>query len=181
MLLKRKEFIILLSTILLICGVSVTISFLQLSSQKTNDFEKGIVTNTITETFENNVKTDVSVKNTGNVTSYIRASIIISYKNSEDVVLSEEPIANTDYKLELSSSQNWLYSQDDGYYYYKLPVDANVSTDVLINRCTELNPKTGQTFNVDIVSQTIQATPKEAVEEAWPVTIDNNDNIVLGN
>ena len=60
-----------------------------------NSFQPSKVTCEINETFENGVKTDVSVKNTGNTTAYIRASIVVSWVDESGNISAVPPLANT--------------------------------------------------------------------------------------
>ncbi|MBQ6323624.1 MAG: hypothetical protein IJI22_02195 [Bacilli bacterium] len=171
--LSKKQLIIITSIVLLFAATMTTIAYLTKSSLAANEFEIGRVSNQIEEKFQNNIKEDVKVKNTGNVPSYVRAAIIVSFKDENGVILYEKPVKDVDYELTLSTSSNWLYK--DGYYYYKLPVEANASTDILIKKCIELGTHTNKTLDVTIISQTIQANPEEAVEEAWNVNVENHN------
>ena len=171
---KKKRNLIIILSILLLITVSTTIAFLSKKATIDNSFILGTVSTQVDETFENNVKEDVSIKNTGNVDSYIRAFILISYKDEDGVILTDTPILNTDYSMTISNSTNWIYSNTDGFYYYKLPVEPNNNTDILIDECRELQSHNGKILNVDIITESIQATPADAVEEAWGVSITNN-------
>ena len=170
----KRALIMISSLILIISTVSLTIAYLMKNNNIDNEFILGTVSTSVEETFENNIKKDVSIKNTGNVNSYIRASIIISYKDSNNVILSDTPIENTDYIIDFSQSTNWIYSNTDGFYYYKLPVEPNTNTDILIDECKDLQEYQDKILNVDIVTQSIQAEPSSAVTEAWGVNITNN-------
>ena len=172
---KKKRNLIIILSILLLITVSTTIAFLSKKNNINNDFIVGTVSTQVDETFENNIKEDVSIKNTGNVDSYIRAFILISYKDEDGVILTDTPILNTDYSMTISNSTNWIYSNTDGFYYYKLPVEPNNNTDILIDECRELQSHNGKILNVDIITESIQATPADAVEEAWGVSITNNE------
>ena len=170
----KKSLIIICSLILIFSTASLTIAYLMKNNNIDNEFILGTVSTSVEETFENNIKKDVSIKNTGNVNSYIRASIIISYKDSNNVILPDIPVENTDYSIDFSQSPNWIYSSNDGFYYYKLPVEPNSNTDILIDECKQLKEYQDKTFNVDIVTESIQAEPSSAVIEAWDVNITNN-------
>ncbi len=172
---KKKRNLIIILSILLLITVSTTIAFLSKKNNINNDFIVGTVSTQVDETFENNIKEDVSIKNTGNVDAYIRAFILISYKDEDGVILTDTPIANTDYSMTISNSTNWVYSNTDGFYYYKLPVEPNSNTDILIDECRELQSHNDKILNVDIITESIQANPTTAVEEAWGVSITNNE------
>lgn len=171
---KKRNLIIISSIILVATTIATTIAFISKDNTIDNDFLLGTVSTAVDETFTNNVKEDVSIENTGNVDAYIRAFILISYKDANGVILTDTPAANTDYSMTMSNSTNWLYSSTDGFYYYKLPVAPNNNTDILIDECRELQSHNGKILSVDIITQSIQATPSSAVTEAWGVTIANN-------
>lgn len=170
----KRGLIIISSLILIITTVSYTIAFLSKNNNLDNEFILGTVSTSIEETFENNVKKNVSIKNNGNVNSYIRVAIITSFKDSNSIILPDIPEENTDYSIDFSQSPNWLYSDNDGFYYYKLPVEPNTNTDILINECKTLKEYEDKTFNIDIITQSIQAEPSRSVIEAWDVNITDN-------
>ena len=74
---------------------------------------------TVSETFTsgNTVKKNVAV-NVGNpgYSVYVRAAVVITWKNSTGEVLGTKPVQDTDYTLTLGSDK-WFC--EDGYYYYK--------------------------------------------------------------
>lgn len=177
--LNKKTLLIVLGVFLLLTVTYTTIAYLANESTIDNSFIPGVVRSNVNEEFNNIVKRNVSIKNNGNVKEYIRVFINVYYKNSSGVVLSDVPVKDVDYSLTLSSSTNWLYNSSDGFYYYKMPVDPNTDTDILITECTELINHMGKIFNVDILSQSIQAEPESAVSFSWGVTT-NNGNIVIG-
>lgn len=132
---------------------------------------------------KNNVKVDVGRPG---YSVYVRAAVVVTWKDSAGNVLGTAPVAGTDYSIDFNTS-DWFFRASDGFYYHKKPVayngtdDASTLTATLITSCT---PKDGRTpagygLNVEIIAQTIQAlgttdaddTP--AAEEAWGVTIVN--------
>ena len=70
-------------------------------------------------------------------------------------------------------------SADDGYYYWVSPVPAGGKTGFLIDKCEVIAdaPADGYTLHVEIVAQAIQATPIDAVQDSWGVTVDDNGRI----
>lgn len=167
-----------ISLILLIALISLsflgTIAYLSSISLAKNTWKVAEVSNEVKETFKNKIKENVKIKNTGDIPTYIRAKIVVSYEDSEGVILTEKPVLNSDYSLTLSNSSNWLYNANDGFYYYTLPVEANEETDILIRECKELTQNNNKILTVDIISQSIQASPTSAVEDSWNVVVSNN-------
>lgn len=138
---------------------------------------------TITETFDDKVKSNVAVDvgDTGYAV-YVRAAIVVNWKNAEDGnVLGQKPVLNEDYILTLNET-DWFYKA--GFYYHKAMVNTGGTTENLITSCQlkdGITPPQGYDLNVEIIAQTIQAlgttdardTP--AVTEAWGVTVTNKE------
>ncbi|MBO5157988.1 MAG: hypothetical protein J6B94_00150 [Lachnospiraceae bacterium] len=149
----------------------------------------------VNETFENNLKTDVSV-NSGETeySVYVRAAIIVTWVNGDGEVHAKVPVLGVDYELDLNvdtdtdTSKAWF--EKGGFYYHKDAVESENDTAVLINSCKPLKeaPSDGYTLKVEIITQTIQSagmTDGEygdngivitdsipAVTSAWGVTVD---------
>lgn len=118
-------------------------------------------------------KTNVSVKNIGDTESYIRAAIVVTWKDSEGNVCARAPKEGVDYEMELNTEGNW-FSGKDGFYYYTKPVSPQQSTDILINKCYLCgNGLEGYGLSVEILASAIQSKPEKAVEASWPVNVSN--------
>ena len=199
---NRKNKITLLAVLALaIClAVGGTLAYiLDISGIVTNAFDPGVVTTEVTETLDGDVKSDVAIKNTGNVEAYLRATIVVNWKNAAgDVYGKYEPVASTateinDYTLVLQEydeldEAKWIQGSD-GLYYWTKPVlsddeDANnCSTGALIASCTMNNRPAdlpeGYTLSVEILGSGIQSRPDAAVERAWPAVQVNDDTKLL--
>ena len=178
----------MLVSLLLVLGVAVggTVAFLSTSTgSKVNTFTPSEVTCEVTETFKNNVKSNVAVKNTGDTTAFIRAAINVTWMKNEEAgteynaadqtVSAKVPLKGTDYSITLAENNNWIQGAD-GYYYYKLPVDPQGSTEVLIEDCKlqQIASLTdGYHLSVEIVASAIQSAPDSVVQDMWHVTVAN--------
>ena len=132
---------------------------------------------TVTETFDNNVKSNVKIKVGDNGYSvFVRAMIVVNWQKTttdgETYVYNKAPVEGVDYSINLNVGDDW--TEKGGIYYYKDPVVSNGSTGVLINTCEELStPPEGYKLHVEILTQTIQAigyTDSESVLamiDAW--------------
>ena len=173
---KRKAIVLLTSLVLLIALlVGTTIAFLITSDEPiTNTFNPSQVSCEVNEeSFNNEVKTNVTISNTGDTEAYIRAAIIVTWKDSENGnVYGAAPIAGKDYTIDLNLTE-WIEGSD-GYYYYRYPVapkdKENSATSVLINRCFAIHENTpaGYGLNVEILGSAIQSVPVSVVNEKWP-------------
>lgn len=168
---KRKWLGTLVALALVLCiAGGATLAFLMVTTPSlTNVFQYGHVTCKVDETFQDNVKTNVSIKNTGDTQSYIRVKLVFTWKDAEGNV-SAQPVKTGDYTLELKED-GWF--EKDGYYYAKAPVAPKDNTPVLIEKCTEVaaNAPDGYTLSLEILADAIQSTPTRAVEQAWDVTV----------
>ncbi len=190
-LLKNKLLVLALvlsSLVLLISSVTLAYIFTD-TDEVQNTFTPGEVACEVQETFNkgDTVKTDVSVKNTGNVTAYIRAAVIITWVKTDEngtVTSSKTPILDTDYSITYKANTDWQRGAD-GLWYYKSAVQPQTDTDVLISECKPIDENTapeGYTLSVEIVTMAVQSSPVEAVTAAFGggVTgIDENGKLIL--
>ena len=164
--------------LLLMISVGGTIAFVVThTSEIRNTFTESVVKCEVDETLKDNVKSNVSIKNTGDTTAYIRAFVNVTWMNESGQVASVSP-KSTDYMIEYSTS-GWLKGSD-GYYYYTLPVQPNNKTAVLINSCELLETASapdGYYLSVEIVCSAIQSTPVSVVSDIWHVQL-SGDKIV---
>lgn len=166
--------------LLLMISVGGTIAFVVThTSEIRNTFTESVVKCEVDETFKDNVKSNVSIKNTGDTTAYIRAFVNVTWMNeSKQVVASVSPKEKTDYEINYSTS-GWIKGSD-GYYYYSLPVQPNNNTAVLIDSCRLLETASapdGYYLSVEIVCSAIQSTPVSVVSDIWHVQL-SGDKIV---
>ncbi len=153
---KKKSFLALALTVLLLAvAVSGTVAYLVTNSEPVeNTFEYGKVSCTITEDFDKITKKNVQVKNTGNVDAYIRAAIVVTWKDSKGYTMPVQPEEGTDYTLELGSS--WTKHGD--YYYYNGKVAPDGSTGDLIVSCSPTKQyEDGRKLCVEVIGSAIQA------------------------
>ena len=177
---KRKRIIALLVGGILLAGTVGTLAWLSVTGVLVNQFGIGSVTPSVQETLNGNVKSDVKAQNTGTAPAYIRAAVDIYWQDGNGARLSEEPKEEpkeeADYEIAWSVADNWVKASD-GFYYWTSPVAPGGETGVLINRVTELKATEGRNLVVDISTQAVQATPDEAVHDAWDCTV--NDGVLV--
>ena len=176
--LNKKSLVLLVCvTLLLTFAVSGTVAFLaDNSGPVVNEFTPVNVTPTVNESFKDNVKNNVKIGNTGNINAYIRAMVIITWQDKQGNVLPTLPVAtgdSPDYTIKWTKT-NWI-DGGDGFYYYRYQVAPGSATDDLFTAGTPLKaaPVEDYTLHVEILAQSIQATPKSAVTDAWGTTIAN--------
>lgn len=173
---RKRAHLTAAAIIALITGTTIgsTMAYLNRQQGLDNTFQAAISATEVMESFENNVKEDVCVKNTGTTPIYVRAAIIAGWQDENgDAVWADGPKEGIDYTLELgqaSTDGEWVLAKD-GFYYYTMPVNENAETANLISECHESSisehQKNGLFLSIDIASQSIQVEPGKAVLEAW--------------
>ena len=163
----RKQFVLLVSVVALILGiVGGTVAYLVTNSGDVeNTFQPSRVACAVSETFTNNVKSDVKIQNTGDTTAYIRAAVVVTWQDSKGNV-SAIPVKDTDYSITWTKD-NWV--EKGGYYYYTSPVAPNGFTGELFTNWQPIvaAPAEGYTLCVEILADAVQSSPAQAVIDAW--------------
>lgn len=138
----------------------------------------------IEEPFDGVTKSGVRIKNTGDTTAYIRATIVATWMSENgDQVSATSPTSGIDYSITLNdgNGSNWVKSSDS-FWYYKLPVNATAETEDLIESCTVLTtPPDGYYLSVDIIASAIQSSPDSVVKDNWDTGVADvvNGNLVI--
>ena len=166
---KKSSCLIALALLLAVGLTGGTLAYLKAKAAPVvNTFEPVTVENHIDEKFDGQTKTDVKIRNKGNIESYVRADILITWKDKNGNVLADAPVKDTDYKIS-QSLDGW--KKINGQYYYTEKVAPEASTSNLIDSCTQIKkaPVDGYTLSVEILAETIQAEPDTAIKEAWGI------------
>ena len=160
----KKKSLLLVAGIVLMLTIAIggTIAYLVANTDPiTNTFEPGRVPISVDESFTGGVKSNVKITNDGNVSAYIRAKIIVTWKDKDGNVSAIKPVLGADYSLNLNHGNGvgqWLQASDS-YYYYRGIVEAGASTNPLINSCTRTDstPPDDYELSVEIIAESIQA------------------------
>ena len=162
---KRKSLLLVAGIVLMLTiAIGGTIAYIVTNTTPVvNTFTPGEVPITIQETFDGTTKSDVYVTNNGNVSAYIRAKIIVTWKDKDGNVSAIKPVEGTDYTISINSTE-WT-KVGDGFYYHIARVGAGESTNPLINSCTKsstANQPVGYDLSVEIIAESIQADGMDA-------------------
>lgn len=172
----KRSLVLVVSVLALVLAVAGgTLAWLTANSGPvTNTFTPAQVSCEVDETFQNNVKSAVSIKNTSNIDAYIRAYVVVTWKNADGNVYGK-PVKDTDYTMTMPNNTKWFKSGD--YYYYPDAVPSGASTGMLIKECKLIGtpPADGYSLSVEIIAEAIQSQPDSAVQQAWGVTIANGN------
>lgn len=161
----KKKTILMLATMVLLLTVTVgsTIAYLVTSSGPVeNKFAPSRVASEVVETFTPGTATkqDVKIKNAGDTSAYIRAAIVITWKDKDGYTMPEVPVAGTDYTIEINETA-WTLSK--GFYYYKEAVAPGASTKNLIEKCESIGNYTdGRALCVEVIGSAIQSEGMDA-------------------
>ena len=165
----KKPVALVALLVLLCCTVAGTLAYLVTSTAPvTNTFTPAHVSTAVDETFENGVKSDVKIQNTGDIPAYIRAAVIINWADANGNV-SATPVKTTDYTIKWTK-EGWV--EHGGYYYYTAPVAVGALTGQLVTGCElakGVTPPEGYSLQVTILADGIQSEPADAVIQAWGV------------
>lgn len=167
--------------LVLILGAAVggTLAYLVTQTNSlTNTFEPSRVSCEIDEEFDGTTKSNVTVQNTGDIDAYIRAKVVITWKDAAGNVYAAAPVEDKDYTITYGAG--WTEGSD-GIWYCNSRVTATGSTPELIEECTQTGTApAGYALSVEILAEAIQAEPAAAVQEAWGVTISNGGVTAVG-
>ena len=166
----KRSGILLAAVIVLLAGaVGGTWAFLVAQSEPVqNNFTYAHVRCTIKEKFDGTTKSDVQIQNTGDIPAYIRARIVVTWKDVNGNVSSTVPVKDSDYTITFNETD---WKQEGDYWYCKTAVDAKDFTPVLITKCEKTgDAPDGYDLSVEILADAIQSEPANAVTEAWKYT-----------
>ena len=169
----KRSLVLVVSVLALVLAVAGgTLAWLVANSGPvTNTFTPATVSCEVEETFNNNVKSNVNVKNTSNIDAYLRVKLV-TYRVNE----AGRHIGGTAEIPTFTPGANWVKHGD--FYYYTLPVAPGaVPAEPLIGdsgiTLSEYTDVDGGKQVIEVMAEAIQSVPAKAVGEAWGVTIDN--------
>lgn len=172
---KTKQPVALVALLLLLCcTVAGTLAYLvDKSGPVTNTFEPAYVTTAVDEKFDGTTKSEVKIKNTGNIPAYIRATIVVNWVNDAGEI-SGTPVKTTDYTISYNEA-DWKLIGD--YWYCKTTTASGASTEPLIISCAKTSTAAvpdGYDLQVTILADGIQAdgvgsNGKTPMQDAWGV------------
>lgn len=183
---KKLTGILLLLVLMMSFTVGGAYAYLHWNDSLQNSFTyESSVTPDVKENFSGSEKTNVYV-NVGDTgySVYVRAAVLINWKNEAGEVLANIPELTNDYEIQYNLTDSDWFDGGDGFYYFANPVNSLGNTDILISKCVEVDdsPIDGYKLNVDIVTQTIQSAGftdagVPLVTEAWKVTVNSDKTI----
>lgn len=165
----RKTALILSLCLIFALAVGTTFALLKASTAPVeNTFTAAKSDIKIDEDVTGGQKKSIIVKNTGTAVSYVRVKLVMNWVDGDGNV-SAEPV-NITVRYDTT---NWF--EQDGIYYYKMPVAANgETTNLLKTPITQGTAPAGCHLEVTVLAESIQAAPSKAVQQSWGVGVDSN-------
>lgn len=168
----RKTALILSLCLIFALAVGTTFALLKANTDPvTNTFTAAKSDIKIDEDVTGGQKKSIIVKNTGTAVSYVRVKLVMNWVSGDGKTISGEPV-NIDVTYDTTK---WF--EQDGIYYYKMPVAAkDFTTNLLQTPITQGTAPEGYHLEVTVLAESIQAAPSKAVEGAWTAVkvVDGN-------
>ena len=176
----RYSLLLWLILILLLLGASVggAAAYLSASRGPLNNTMAVDEHPTITVDENNKITVSDSENNPLGYAVYLRAAVVVSWKNTENGnLLAKIPVEGTGKDYKLTTGTDW--KEINGFYYYTKVITDNkaVPARVTLSKTDSAPDKTGYELTLQIAAQAIQAlgttdadSNKYAVEDAWDVT-----------
>ena len=174
----NKKVIVISALCLLALALSAVGVYAYLTAKTTpvsNEFVPAKVSCMVEEVFENGVKSDVKIRNTGNVDAYIRAAVIVNFVNADGNIVATAPKEDVDYTVTWGP-EGWTKGAD-GYWYYKKAVAPEDVTLPLIVSASPTESESELRLQIQILASAFQAAPESAVIEAWKVSVTDGEII----
>lgn len=165
----RKTALILSLCLIFALAVGTTFALLKASTAPVeNTFTAAKSDIKIDEDVTGGQKKSIAVKNTGTAVSYVRVKLVMNWVSGDGKTISGEPVNITP-----SITADWF--EQDGIYYYKMPVAAkDFTTNLLQTPITQDAAPEGYHLEVTVLAESIQAAPSAAVQQSWGVGVDSN-------
>lgn len=172
----RKTALILSLCLIFALAVGTTFALLKASTAPVeNTFTAAKSDIKIDEDVTGGQKKSIVVKNTGTAVSYVRVKLVMNWVDDNGNVSATPVNITVDY-----DNTNWF--EQDGIYYYKMPVAADAVTTNLLKADSPItepaDKPAGCHLEVTVLAESIQAAPSKAVEGAWTaVKVDGDGNL----
>lgn len=170
----RKTALILSLCLIFALAVGTTFALLKASTAPVeNTFTAAKSGTDIVEELDGNQKKSIVVKNTGTAVSYVRVKLVMNWVDATGNISAEPVNITVDY-----DNTNWF--EQDGIYYYKMPVAPDGKTENLLKADSPItepaDKPAGCHLEVTVLAESIQAAPSKAVEGAWTAVkvVDGN-------
>ena len=162
---KRSLVLVVSVLVLLLAVAGGTLAWLTAQDSVANTFTPAHVSCAVMENFDGETKSNVNVKNTGDIPAYIRVRLV-TYRVND----AGQHIGGTATIPPFTPGTNWVKYGE--YYYYTLPVAAGEKPETqLIGESgitlRSYNDADGGKQVIEVMAEAIQSVPENAVKAAW--------------
>lgn len=185
---NKKRLISLIVVLALVAALIPAVYAYMIHKSQTvaNNFIPGKVTCDIDEKMVDSIKTEIKVKNTGNVDAYIRVRLVFHWEDSKGYPVARNMVPET-----VNCNDGWLEDEDEYTYYYIDRVAPGESTPNLLevpftmDAVKELVSGVNYYYYpvMEVLAEAIQADGKDgdkpAVTDAWGVTVNSDKTLSL--
>ena len=167
---KRSLVLVVSVLVLLLAVAGGTLAWLTAQDSVANTFTPAHVSCAVMENFDGETKSNVNVKNTGDIPAYIRVRLV-TYRVND----AGQHIGGTATIPPFTPGTNWVKYGE--YYYYTLPVAASgtpnspLIDETGIKLTGSYDDADGGKQVIEVMAEAIQSSPAKAVGESWGVTI----------
>ena len=164
----RSSALIIALALILVLAVGGTVAYIFTQTGPViNTFTPSDAKITVDEQTSDNLKTSITVvNNSTGVPVYIRVALVANMIDKDKNVTGAADVPT------FTLGDDWKEGSD-GYYYYTKAVPVGGSTGNLLKSPMTLS----ENMQVVVLADAIQAMPKQAVIDAWGVTVDSNGSI----
>ena len=152
-------------------GTTVVAYMFRRTDEKKNTFIPAVVSCEVNETTNRPLteKSEITIKNTGNIDAYLRLRIVSYWMDSNGNILPKPSVIPT-----FTAASGWV-SGSGNTYYYSSPIEPGASTPNLLaeGSTITLSEEDGALQVVEIISEAIQSKPESAVTDSWKVTVSD--------
>lgn len=167
---KRLIVVLIIAAMLLLASVGTALAYMfKDTGDVPNEFIPGVVSCEISEEIKNDVKSKITVKNTGNIDAYIRVKLVTYWVNGSGDVVPKAPA-----EINFTPGSGWVKSSISNTYYYSVPVAPGAKIESLLGSSITLKEEDGYLQKVDVFAEAIQANPTTAVSSSWHVTVSGS-------
>lgn len=175
----RKPVKLVISLLVLVCvSVGGTVAYLTSKGSVTNQFTVAKVDTEVIEKFDGTEKKNVTATNKGDVPAFIRIKLVTYRVNGNG-----DHIGGTATISKFTPGTDWFKSGDC--YYYSKPVQPgqqpvfDLIGDSGITLETYHDADGGKQV-IEVIAEAIQATPAQAISDAWGNYVDVHVNTTTG-
>lgn len=117
------------------------------------------------------------IMNTGNIPVYVRVLTVANWLSTDDehTIHSETPKYGIDFTIDFIT-EDWFLASD-GFYYYTKPLYPGESVQ-LFTDAFQLREKSGHELRLQLLTSSIQTTPSDAINAAWPAVQINESGML---